>query len=358
MYLLLEVAVALVVLAIVGFALWVTVWSKLLRQGFPFDEVETLTLSDGARIVLGHLRPRSDAALLPPVILCHGLAMNRHAFALDPERSLAARLAAEGRDVWVLELRGAHPETRNAATHTSTFDSYVGVDVPEAIDFVCAATGAAEVDWIGFSMGGMLAYAYLGAVHGGRVRRLVTIGSPARFGRHPYRRFLALPSPLVSVAGRMRYTPFRLLALAVAPLMLRRFPYRFTSGMRPWNYSTPMLRSAMANSFGDVPIGVALQFARWIHQGRFDSNDGRWDYDAGLQDIRIPMLVMVGSRDRLAPAGVAVHAFEASGSSEKEYLEVGRASGAGREYDHLDLLLGAHAHEEVFPAVLGWLARP
>jgi len=358
MYLLLEVAVALVVLAIAGFALWVTVWSRLLRQGFPFDEVETLTLSDGARIVLGRLKPRSDPSPLPPVILCHGLAMNRHAFALDPERSLAARLAAEGRDVWVLELRGAHPETRNAAIRTSSFDSYVEFDVPEAIDFVCTATGATQVDWIGFSMGGMLAYAYLGAVHGGRVRRLVTIGSKAGFGGHPYRRYLALPRPFVSVAGRFPYTPFRLLALAVAPLMLRRFPYRFTSGMRPWNYSTPMLRSAMANSFGDVPIGVALQFARWIHHGCFDSNDGRWDYDAGLRDIRVPMLVMVGSRDRLAPAGIAVHAFEASGSGEKEFREVGRASGAGREYDHLDLLLGAHAHEEVFPAAIGWLGRP
>lgn len=101
---------------------------EVLREGFPFDEVETLTLSDGARIVLGSTsRPRSDAALLLLVILCHGLAMNRHAFALDPERSLAARLAAEGRDVWVLELRGAsNPRNPNAATHTSTFDSYVG----------------------------------------------------------------------------------------------------------------------------------------------------------------------------------------------------------------------------------------
>ena len=357
MYPLLQIAVVLGLLAVVGSVLWVTIWSRILRRGFPFDEVETVTLSDGARIVLGHLRPRGEASSLPPVILCHGLAMNRHAFALDPERSLASCLATEGRDVWVLELRGAHPETRNAATRFSTFDSYVGVDIPEAIDFVCTATGAREVDWIGFSMGGMLAYAFLGAGRGGQVRRLVTIGSPVRFANHPNSRFLVPPRPVVALAGRLRYTPFRLLALVAAPLMLRRVPYRITGGMRPWNYSTSMLRAAMANSFGDVPTGVTMQFIRWINQGRFDSNDGQRDYDAGLADIHVPMLVMVGSRDRLAPANVARHAYEGSGSTEKAFMEIGRATGAGREYDHLDLLLGTHAHEEVFPAVIAWLAR-
>ncbi len=350
-------ALALLALCVVGLALWVTVWSRVLRRGFPFDAVETVTTSDGAQIVLGHLKPRGEASHLPPVILCHGLAMNRHAFALDPERSLAARLAGAGRDVWVLELRGAHPETRSAATRFSTFDSYVEVDLPEAIAFVCAATGAAQVDWIGFSMGGMLAYAYLGAGRGERVRRLVTIGSPVRFADHPHGRQLIPPRPVVALARRLRYTPFRALALLVAPLMLRRVPYRITRAVRPWNYSNSMLRAVMANSFGDVPTGVTMQFIRWINEGTFNSNDGRRDYDAGLADIRTPMLVIVGSRDRLAPPIVARHAFALSGSPEKEFLEVGRATGAGREYDHLDLVLGEHAPDEVFPPAIEWVSR-
>lgn len=350
------IALALVVLSVAGMLLWLTLWSRLLRRNYPFDSVETVTTSDGARIVLGHVAPRGDASTLPPVVLCHGLAMNRHAFALDPARSLAARLADQGRDVWVLELRGAGPETRSAATRFSTFDSYVEVDIPEAIDFVCKATGAARVDWIGFSMGGMLAYAYLGAARGERVRRLVTIGSPVRFADHPHGRHL-VPRPLAALAGRLRYTPFRALALVVAPLMLRRVPYRITRAVRPWNFSTPMLRAVMANSFGDVPTGVTMQFIRWINEGSFNSNDGRRDYDAGLAEIRVPMLVIVGSRDRLAPPAVARHAFDRSASTEKEFLEVGRATGAGREYDHLDLVLGEHAPDEVFPRVVDWLAR-
>lgn len=348
---------AVVVLLTVALVLWVSLWSRVLRRGFAFDAVETVTTSDGAKIVLGHLSPRGEASALPPVLLCHGLAMNRHAFALDPERSLAARLAAEGRDVWVLELRGAHPDTRGPATRFSTFDSYVEVDIPEAIDFVCARTGAPHVDWVGFSMGGMLAYAYLGACRGERVRRLVTIGSPVRFGDHPRGRQL-VPRPLVALAGRLRYTPFRVLALLVAPLMLRRVPYRITRAVRPWNYRTPVLRAVMANSFGDVPTGVTMQFIRWINEGSFDSNDRRRDYAAGLRDIRVPMLVIVGSRDRLAPASVARHAFDLSGSTEKEFVEVGRATGAGREYDHLDLVLGEHAPDEVFPRAVEWISRP
>lgn len=351
------ITLGLIVLALAGLALWVTLWSRVLRRGFPFDAVEVVTTGDGARIVLGRLRPRGEPKALPPVILCHGLAMNRHAFALDPERSLASRLAAEGRDVWVLELRGAHPETRSAATRFSTFDSYVEVDIPEAIAFVRTATGADQVDWIGFSMGGMLAYAYLGAARGDGVRRLVTIGSPVRFADHPHGRGLLPPRAVVALTGRLRYTPFRVLALLVAPLMLRRVPYRITRAVRPWNYRTPMLRAVMANSFGDVPTGVTMQFIRWINEGRFDSNDGRRDYDAGLANIRTPLLVIVGSRDRLAPANVARHAFHQTGSEEKEFLEVGRATGAGREYDHLDLVLGEHAPDEVFPAAVEWVSR-
>jgi pimeloyl-ACP methyl ester carboxylesterase len=351
------ITLALLALSVTGMFIWLSLWSRLLRRTYPFDSVETVVTSDGARIVLGHVAPRGEASPLPPVVLCHGLAMNRHAFALDPTRSLAARLAGEGRDVWVLELRGAVAETRNAATRFSTFDSYVEVDIPEAIDFVCKSTGASEVDWIGFSMGGMLAYAYLGAGRGARVRRLVTIGSPVRFADHPHGRRLVPPRPLVALAGRLHYTPFRALALVVAPLMLRRVPYRVTRAVRPWNFSTPMLRAVMANSFGDVPTGVTMQFIRWINEGTFNSNDGRRDYDAGLADIRAPMLVIVGSRDRLAPPAVARHAFERSGSAEKEFLEVGRATGAGREYDHLDLVLGEHAPDEVFPRVVDWLAR-
>lgn len=349
---------AAIALAVLGLVLWVTIWSRVLRRGFPFDEIHTVSTSDGARVVLGRLKPRGDASPLPPVVLCHGLAMNRHAFALDAERSLAVLLADRGRDVWVLELRGAHPETRNPATRFSTFDSYVEVDLPEAIAFVRATTRAAAVDWIGFSMGGMLAYAYLGAARGEHIRRLVTLGSPVRFNAHPHGRRLVPPRLLVALAARLQYTPFRALALLVAPLMLRRVPYRITRAVRPWNYSTPMLRAVMANSFGDVPTGVTMQFIRWINEGTFNSNDGRLDYDAGLRDIRAPMLVIVGSRDRLAPAKVARQAFDQSGSAEKKLLEIGRATGAGREYDHLDLVLGGHAHEEVFPAVVDWLETP
>lgn len=353
----LAITLAALVALVVGVVAWLSLSSRVLRHGFAFDRIETIATPDGARIVLGHVAPRGPAAALPPVILCHGLAMNRHAFALDPQRSLAAHLASLGRDVWVLELRGAHPETRGAATRFSTFDTYVEVDLPTALTEVCKRTGAKEVDWIGFSMGGMLAYAYLGACQGDRVRRLVTIGSPVKFAAHPHARGLLPPRPLLAVAGRLRYTPFRALALLVAPLMLRRAPYRLTRAVRPWNYSNSSLRAAMANSFGDVPTGVTMQFIRWINEGSFDSNDGRRDYDEGLRDIRVPMRVIVGSRDRLAPPPVARYAFDHSGSPEKDFFEIGRATGAGREYDHLDLVLGNDAPDEVFPLVVDWLSR-
>ena len=132
-------AAAFVALAALLFA-WLEGAARLLARRFAFDEVDLVPTSDGALFVLGHVRPRSAPRDLPPVILCHGLAMNRHTFALDPERSLAACLARDGRDVWILELRGAHGDTRDRVQSEHSFDTYARVDLPAAIAEVRART--------------------------------------------------------------------------------------------------------------------------------------------------------------------------------------------------------------------------
>ncbi|MEZ4408820.1 MAG: hypothetical protein R3A52_20455 [Polyangiales bacterium] len=124
--------VQIILLASLGLALfvlvWVTIAARHLAMPFEFDEVHTLTAADGGKFILARLRPKVGPSPLPPVLMCHGLAMNRRAFALDPQASLARRLSDAGRDVWVLELRGAAADTRGPGLRLATFDTYLTQD--------------------------------------------------------------------------------------------------------------------------------------------------------------------------------------------------------------------------------------
>ncbi len=347
--------VLLPVLAVLAAVLWVRAWRQLLSWPAHFDEVVTVTAADGATVVMGRYRPAGDPSSLPPVVLCHGLAMNRRALAFDAEHSFARLLSAAGRDVWVVELRGAAPGPVDPKVRDSNFDTYAEQDVPAALAHVRAATGAPRVDWVGFSMGGMLAYAHLGALRGGDIRRLVTIGSPVRFGAMASR--LRVLRHLLRPFARSARTPFGFMATLVAPLMWPGMPAGLTRGLRGEHYDARTLRGLMANTLADVPARVTHQFVRWIRDDRMTSEDGSRDYFAALDLIDVPTLVIAGSRDRLAPPSSVRAAYERIGTTEKKYIEVGRASGARADYDHLDLILGRSSREEVYPHVLAWLER-
>lgn len=334
---------------------WVATWRKRLRTPDGFDETAQFTTGDGASVFLGRLRPVTDDPSRPPVVLCHGLAMNRRAFAFDPDKSLARALSAQGRDVWVLELRGSDGVAGTTDERDASFDTYAREDVGAALRYIRDATGRAEADWVGFSMGGMLAYAWLGALGGTGVRRLVTIGSPVRFEGVRIERVARFVPALL--APFRKVTPVNFLLTLVAPLMGGWMPQWLGEGFRTEHYDDATLRRMLVTTMGDIPVGVARQFLGWIARGRWDSEDGAADYRAGLARVTVPTLVIAGDRDRLArPASVRA-GYEGIGAAEREFIEVGTEGGAHAHYDHLDLILGRRADEEVFPHVLAWLDR-
>ncbi|MBL8679676.1 MAG: alpha/beta fold hydrolase [Myxococcales bacterium] len=335
---------------------WVALSARVFRVRAFFDESYDVATEDGATIVLSRIRPRGEPRGLPPVVLCHGLAMNRRAFALHEKRSFAVAFAERGRDVWLLELRGSADAAPPTAIAKASFDDYATHDVPAALAFVREKTGANEVDWVGFSMGGMLAYAFLGARRGAGVRRLATIGSPVRFSEHPAARAFAtfplLLSPFLSLAR----TPFRWLALVAAPLVWPGVPRALSRGLRGEHYNGRWIRRMMANTLADVPSGVSKQFVRWLRAGTFDSNDGRFDYLDGLASITVPTFIVAGSHDRLAPPTAVLEAAERI-TAPVETLQVGARFGTRHDYDHLDLILGRDAVSDVFTPVAQWLDR-
>ncbi len=358
--LVIDVSVALMflsALAAVLSVLWVRYWRRRLSLPEGFDEVIETRTPDGATIVLARIRPMGAASKRPPVIFCHGLAMNRRALALDPQRSLARLLAERGRDCWLLELRGASNARHGSETLRASFDTYLREDIPTALAYVRAATDVDRVDWVGFSMGGMLAYAHLGAMQGDGVRRLVTIGSPVRFKGYVGRRFMGAAPYVFSPFGLHVGAPLGWLASGAAPLLWPGLPLQITHGFRGHHYAPATLRSAFAAGFSNVPAGVMNEFARWVRDDALTSDDGACDYRASLSAVTVPTLVIAGDRDRLALPACVREAYERVGSAEKRYLEVGPAAGAHAHYDHLDLILGGSAVDEVFSHAIEWIER-
>lgn len=79
------------------------------------------------------------------------------------------------------------------------------------------------------------------------------------------------------------------------------------------------------------------------------------DYSQGLTSIRLPVLAAAGSADTTDPAPGCRRLFETIGSDRKMFLELGTAYGYRRDYQHVDMLIGADAEAEIWPELRDWL---
>ena len=303
-------------------------------------------------------RYRAARTDLPPLILCAGYACNRHFLDFDERYSLARFLARRGFDTWVLELRGrGYSESASGASQSRgwTFDDLVRFDVPAAIAHVQARCAGRRPVWIGHSMGGMVLYAALGerAALAASVAGLVTLASPVAFPAvaswmaHRFGELLLrLPFPARLPQQRVLVALWSLVGQS---------PRAAQVGMNPANLDRAAFGRALPKFICDVPRRKLQQFVRWSLTGAFQSVDGRTDYRANLARITTPALVIAGAADQLASPDVVGDAFDRLGSPHKRYCEFGTRQGASADYGHVDLVFGARAPDEVFPAISAWI---
>ncbi|HEY7725069.1 MAG TPA: alpha/beta fold hydrolase [Anaeromyxobacteraceae bacterium] len=322
-------------------------WSWRLRVPPGDDELLRARTDDGWELALGRRRPAGPRRA-PPVLLLHGLAVNRLFLAFGRgSHSLAGRLAAAGLDCFTLDLRG-HGSSRPGpgAPRDWTFDDYVRRDLPAALDAVRAATGAPRALLLGHSQGALLALA-AAALHADRVAGAVAIAGPVWYAPGPrLRRFARM-------AFRLRRVT-RLLARELAPFAGLLHPAAAQVPIATRNVDRPLLRRMLANAVEDVAGGVARQFRWWIREDLFRSLDGRDDYRALLGACRQPALFLAGALDQLAPPEVVRRARDAWGG-EAVYACASRAAGLSADYGHGDLVFGRRAPEEVYPLIRDWL---
>jgi len=327
------------------------IFYKLHRNERRPDAIYFVTTADGWRISLSRYNPPAGAAREQPVVCCHGLSGNHEGFDLTERTSLARTLAAAGHPTFLLDLRGAGHSDKGGPLRPKPLrwrlSDHYQYDAPAAVDKVLALTGADRVHWIGHSMGGMTAYAFLQGPLAAKVSRCVILASPSTFGHLKILRYLA---PLVKWLPGV---PLRILSQSVAPLFEFFKPLQTIGGLVA--LAPGVAQVAAVNVDDQTPMSLLLDFARFIEAGRFIGDDGR-DLLDGLRNVRTPMLFMVGDADQTAKSGSVRAAYEACGSPEKKYVALGPRHGQQGEYGHLTLLLGPHVQEEVYPQIIEWLS--
>lgn len=292
------------------------------------------------------------APTIGAVLLVHGFGQNRYSWHLS-SRSLSAHLALAGFDVFSLDLRG-HGRSRDfGSAPASTVDLYIQHDLPAVIAAVRALSKHSSVFYVGHSMGAVLGQAAALSL-GPQMAGMVSLAPPYRFGEGG-----ALLRGMVGALMRL-----------TAPLPARtELPMRLVRGIfnRPrevWDHpSLPIplrmwapramepevLREYVQRSFDRATFGELAQIAHYGIHGRFESADGRVDYADSWRRAELPVLVIAGAHDLLAPPASVHPAFAESGSRDKTYRNL--------PFGHGDLILGRDAPELMWSALTAWLTE-
>ncbi|MCB1325817.1 MAG: alpha/beta fold hydrolase [Spirochaetales bacterium] len=349
---------ALLLLVLVLFyPVFLLIWDRLYRAQDIADQLFYAHTTDGWNIAMHFHRPPYPQPGAYPVILSHGIAVNKYGVDMDETHSLAYFLKQNGFAVFVLSLRGV-----GKSYHASRFgyqdfcfDDIVENDVPAVIAKARELTGAPKINWVGHSMGAMIAMGFMGRELPGHedIAAFVSLGGPGR-----------IDFAKSSIWGKIRRYPWmnelmdlKFSAQAISPLTGRlNTPIEELVYNRN-NISPATIRRLMKNGIENISHGLARQFIDWMNTGEETTRDGSENYRDSLANIRAPALFLAGTRDHIAVPESVRFAYEQASSKRKDYKLLGTEQGCKVDYCHTGLALGDYAVDDVFPLVLDWLNR-
>lgn len=289
---------------------------------------------DGWEAPLYRLPVRAGASA-EPVILAHGLGVNRHSLDYAEGMSLAGALAAAGFAVYLMEHRADRSACPPPDARPFDFDDIASQDLPAALDRVREHSGFERVLYVGHGLGGQLLYAHH-ALGGDEVAAACTLSAPVQFER---------PRSMASALRVARLLLPRGLSLptrATAALMAP--SARSGGGLASMALPGEVARGLLLHGTEDLPGGLLAQVLLWQELGHLSDRSGRFDYTAALRGLKAPLLVVASPSDPLCrPSQADIPGLE----HERVLLPEG--------WGHLDALLSAEAKDNVYPRVVGFL---
>jgi poly[(R)-3-hydroxyalkanoate] polymerase subunit PhaC len=286
-----------------------------------------------------------------PVLLVPPLMVKPFIFDLFPGRSLVRYLLDRGFAVYLVDF--GEPD---AADSYVTLDDYVLDWIPTAIRQVNTAMGSRELSLLGYCMGGLFAFMYLGVSRDRAVRNLVTIGAPldvSKMGLFAWAAKMGgsqvefLAKRVGNVPGGLSSAVFRLMTPAknitrYADLFMNMWDREYVNGFDAMNQ--------WVSQFIDYPQGAFLQFTRDFMQ-RNQLVRGKMRFGgkvADLEQVRANLLAFAGRTDSIAPPAAVRAQVDAVGSADVTF----RLGPGG----HMGLFAGGTAPKQVWQPAAEWLA--
>ncbi|TDT37770.1 alpha-beta hydrolase superfamily lysophospholipase [Halospina denitrificans] len=277
---------------------------------------------DNERLTLHRVGTPPFNADRPVVVLVHGTYSNRRFWISRSGKGLAAYLYDRGYDVWIPETRGHGYSMEGRRYSEWTIRDVVSQDLPSVAGFIQGRVLNQRQRWVGHSYGGVYIVAALsgGWLSQDNVSAIALFGSQFQQGQR-YLRFAPVTWLLRSTISGLGRFPARLLGMGGE----------------------------------DEPPGIMNEAIHWKKTGKWQSLQGD-DYGQGLDDIRVPVFAAAGSADGLDPPEGCRAFFDSIQAPSKTFCELGRNAGFRKDYQHVDMLIGADAAEEVWPELEKWLS--
>jgi pimeloyl-ACP methyl ester carboxylesterase len=295
---------------------------------------------------------QNDRATL---LLVHGFGQNRYTWHL-PSRSFVNHLASSGFDVFNLDLRGHGRSRLVGAPRPADLAEYIEEDLPFALEEVRRITGRDDLYMVGHSLGGLIGYA-TAPLATGLVRGLVTIGSPYQFttGSTALKVIGGLIAMLDRAGVPLANVPIPIQAIGRVVSFSRRYmesPF-YPVRLRGWHAGAiepDVLAEHLKLAFDLASLQVMVTLFRWSGRafgGGVASKVDGLSYAERFEQCKLPLLVIAGTGDDLAPPASVEPAYLKSRSPDKSYREL--------PLGHIDLIVGREAPLSTWPIVERWL---
>lgn len=304
-------------------------------------------------IAMVRKRAQGSTATRATLLLIHGYGQNRYAWHL-PGRSFTNYLAREGFEVYSMDLRGHGRSGHFGSARPRSPDEHVRNDVPTAVEEIQRISGNHPIWLIGHSLGGLISYAAAPALSGA-IAGIATFGSPYQFTKGTWA-LARMGELLLFIDGKLwrqaGWLPLHLwgelMRIGRAFVESPVFPLPFR-GFAPHSMEAEIYAQHMALAMDRASIEVMTHMFRTVSERRAKRREdgGLGGFEQAFEKLDLPLLVVAGSKDDLAPPAAVKPAYRLSGSSDKTY----RVFDAG----HIDLLVGKAAPRTTWPALASWL---
>lgn len=299
----------------------------------PPDEITVshrkVLARDGVALALYRYAPPLGGEGKPPVLLIADFGLGRAAFDLQGQ-GLARWLARHGRLAYVAELRGQGKASGTPWSPAELLEQ----DLPA----IAAAMGDQPFDVVAHGWAGTLVLAASVEELKGRVRRVVSLGTPAEFAV-PSR----LAESLLRAGGRQG-------SLGLDPEGAAVFELLFASGAQ---IRRDRLSALRAGAFSDLGPRGAAGLLQWMRAGDLTLSTGE-SLKARLKRYDRPTIQFIGLADGWANPELCGPLREVT-AARVQLRVFSRLELVAEDYSHLSLLQGEGAPREIYAPALKFL---